>query len=267
MQLGAGAIYLGLDVSSLNATSTYEDVQTLLRAAADKKLGATRGGATFNATPTISIMDIDDMKFPIPGASKLDAWAITLASTALEITTKNIEWLLPTSFRNPITGAFGVRNIILPQHYMDNVVWAGKKGDGGYQVINLTTVLNVDGLAQTMASQGEGTIPFTFTAHQAEDSDTDVGPFQMWIFMADGMQSDSIVGASAGSIITPEQATQMKAAQANLEKAQSEIRTLGLEISAAQAAQAATVAREALVYENTAPATTRRGSYPKTDTE
>jgi len=200
MQLGAGAVYLGLDVSSLTATSTYDDVQTLLRGATNKKLGATRGGCTFNAVPTISVMDIDDMKFPIPGASKLDSWEITLSSTALEITQRNIEWLLPTCERDPVSGAYQVRNIILPAHYMDNVTWVGKKGDGGYQVINLTTVLNIAGLAQTMENQGESTIPFTFQAHQSELGDTDVGPFQMWLFDSNGIQGAGLMAASAGTI-------------------------------------------------------------------
>ena len=204
MQLGAGAIYLGLDVSSLTTSSTYAEVQALLRNATAKKLGATRGGATFNAVPSTSVIDIDDMKFPIPGATKLDSWDISLSSTALEVTETNIEWLLPTAERDAVTGAFRVRNTILPQHYKDNVVWVGKKGDGGYVVINLTTVLNVDGLAMTMANQGEATIPFTFNAHQAEGADTDFGPFQIWLFNANGVQGASQFAAPAGEIIQQE---------------------------------------------------------------
>ena len=198
MQLGAGAIYLGFDVSTITISTMYTDIQQMLRDSVDKKLGATRGGATFNAVPTTSVMDIDNMKFPIPGATKLDSWDIALASTALEITERNIQWLLPTAERDPITGAFRVRNMILPEHYMDNVVWVGQLGNGGYQLINLTTVLNVAGLAQTMASQGESTVPFTFNGHQADAEDTDFGPFQMWLFNANGVQEAASFAPLAG---------------------------------------------------------------------
>jgi hypothetical protein len=54
-----------------------------------------------------------------------------------------------------------------------------------------------------MASQGEGTIPFTFQAHQSEDGDSDVGPFQMWLFDHNGIQASAAYAATAGTVFAP----------------------------------------------------------------
>lgn len=200
IQTGAGAIYFNVDMTNVRIDTTWAEIQEILKAAyeANKMLGATRGGCTFNAVPDMRQMEIDDLQFDIPGTTQINRWEVTLGSTALEIKKDNILMMLPTSFQDPVTGAFRVSSVLTPEHYQKNVVWAGLKGDGGYQVIELTTVLNLEGMAQTMANQGEGTIPVNFRAHQANLADMQFGPFNIWLFDNEDATASALTGNATG---------------------------------------------------------------------
>lgn len=172
--LDAGAFFKNFIVG----TDTFDSAVT-----AGKLLGATQGGGTFSAVPTIRPVEIDGVKGNAKGLAVIDSWLVTLMANIKEVTQESIKNALgaaviadgPTGYKK-ITA----NNYIQLTDYIDNVVWVGKLSKTDTPVILVVkNAISLGGLALNMADKSEGLIPTTFTGHY-DATALDTPPFEIY---------------------------------------------------------------------------------------
>jgi len=184
MQLGAGAFFEGIDSTQITNSTTAEEFAQILESARKdgKSLGATTGGGTFVATPTVRQIEADGMTYPVIGSTVFDSWEIKLNTTLKEVTWENMKRALATASEDPVTGAILISSALLPEHYIPTLGWAGRLGDGRLMYIELQNALNTVGMTLTMNNNGEGTVDVEFSGHQSDLAQMQYAPCKIWYF-------------------------------------------------------------------------------------
>lgn len=179
LQLDAGAFFKNYDV----ATDTYAS-------ASAKLIGATAGGGSFAAVPTIRRIEVDGLKGATKGYETIDEWQITLTANVKEITVASLELALATgshtSVKSPSTENANnyekivAANDIADANYTTNVTWIGRLSGSSLPVIIVVkNALCTNGLTLTTADKSEGVIALTLTGHYTV-SDLDTPPFEIY---------------------------------------------------------------------------------------
>ena len=184
MQLGAGAFFVGIDSTGIDAdTSASQFADILQQALAEgKSMGATTGGGTFVATPEVRQIEADGMTYPVIGSTVFDSWDIRLTTTIKEITKQNLKRALATSEIDPATGAIVINSTLLPEHYIPTLGWAGRMLDGRLMYIELQNALNTVGMTLTFVDKGEGSIEVEFRGHQSDLDRMQYAPCRIFYF-------------------------------------------------------------------------------------
>ena len=184
MQLGAGAFFEGIDSTQITKATTAQDFAKILETARqdNKSLGATTGGGTFVATPTVRQIEADGMTYPVIGSTVFDAWEIRLTTTLKEVTWENMKRALATAEEDEETGAILISSNLTPEHYIPTLGWAGRLGDGRLMYIELQNALNTVGMTLTMNNEGEGTVDVEFHGHQSDMTQMQYAPCRIWYF-------------------------------------------------------------------------------------
>lgn len=180
LQLDAGAFLKNYDPT--------ED--TWASAKATKLIGATAGGGSFSAVPTIRRIEVDGVKGATKGFEALDEWVVTMTANVKEITADTLKLALATGSYagakspssttsnnyNKVTAA----NNISDADYLTNITWVGTlSGSALPVIIVMKNALCTNGLTLTTADKAEGVIALTFTAHY-DPSDLDTVPFEIY---------------------------------------------------------------------------------------
>lgn len=180
LQLDAGAFLKNYDP----ATDTWASAK------ATKLIGATAGGGSFSAVPTIRRIEVDGVKGATKGFEALDEWVVTMTANVKEITAESLQLALATGSStatkspassesnnyNKVTAA----NDIADTDYLTNITWVGKlSGSELPVIIVMKNALCTNGLTLTTADKAEGVIALTFTAHY-DPSDLDAVPFEIY---------------------------------------------------------------------------------------
>ena len=183
LQLNSGAFLKDFDYKScddLNALRT-----ALAEALEDdtKRIGATRGGGTFECAPEVRNIEADGKRYEFVGSTVYDSFTVKLTGTMMEIVPENLALVLGAA---DVTGEAGKRTVrartdLLPEDYIENLVWAGDTSKG-VVLIALKNALNVSGATMTFTDKGEGTLPFEFHAHQDSVADMEYAPFEIVYF-------------------------------------------------------------------------------------
>lgn len=172
--LDAGAFFKNFVVG----TDTFDSAL-----AGGKLLGATQGGGTFSAVPTIRKIEIDGVKGAAKGLEIIDEWVVTLMANIKEVTQESIMAALATGVAaNGPTGykKITVNNYIQLTDYIDNVVWVGKLSKTDTPVIIVVkNAISLGGLTLNMTDKSEGLIPTTFTGHY-DATALDTPPFEIY---------------------------------------------------------------------------------------
>jgi len=163
----------------------YVGIDTFSSAvAAGKLLGATQGGGTFSAIPTIRKIPIDG----IPGAAKglevIDEWVVTITSNVKEVKKATIQAALTSSSVDTSTSAdydiITANSEIALTDYIDNITWVGTlSGTNEPVIIQVYNAINTNGLTLNTADKAEAVLALTFTGHYS-DTDTDTPPFAIY---------------------------------------------------------------------------------------
>lgn len=145
-------------------------------------LGATRGGGSFSAVPTIHQVAVDGAPTYVKGLERVDDWVVTLSvANFLEFTADALKMALGVGATVSTVATtdkkITVERKISAGDYQD-LYWVGDLSNGKNVVIHLKNCLNLTGLTVTMNERGEGTYPLTFTAH-FEPDDIDTVPFEI----------------------------------------------------------------------------------------
>lgn len=179
LQLDAGAFFKNFDPT----TDTFAS-------ASAKLIGATAGGGSFAAVPTIRRIEVDGLKGATKGYETIDEWQVTMTANVKELTVGALELALATgshtSVKSPNTVTSDnyekivAANEIADSNYTTNVTWVGRlSGSETPIIIVVKNALCTNGLTLTTADKAEGVIAMTMTGHYSV-ADLDTPPFEIY---------------------------------------------------------------------------------------
>ena len=179
LQLDAGAFFKNFDPT----TDTFAS-------ASAKLIGATAGGGSFAAVPTIRRIEVDGLKGATKGYETIDEWQVTMTANVKELTVGALELALATgshtSVKSPNTVTSNnyekivAANDIADSNYTTNVTWVGRlSGSETPIIIVVKNALCTNGLTLTTADKAEGVIAMTMTGHYSV-ADLDTPPFEIY---------------------------------------------------------------------------------------
>lgn len=173
---GAGAYFKDFDVSTDTFSSAVEK---------GKLLGATKGGGSFTAKPSIRTIEVDGVQGKAKGMEEIDSWEITLTANILEVTSETLALALGTSEIKDVTGKnykqiLG-KSTIEMNDYIDNITFLGTvSGFNEPIIIQVYNVLSTDGLSITAKDKDDMVLALKFEAHYT-DAMTDEPPFAIFV--------------------------------------------------------------------------------------
>lgn len=183
LQLNSGVFLKDFDYASATDKASLESLILAALESGAGVLGATRGGGTFQCTPSTRTIEADGMRYPVKGSTVNDMWTIKLTTTLLEITPNNFKDALmccdATTEGNKTT--LSIRTAIEDKDYIPHLIWVGDTSKG-LVLIDLYEALNLAGANFTFTDKGEGTLPVEFQAHQASLKDMDKAPVLIVFF-------------------------------------------------------------------------------------
>lgn len=169
LQLNAGIFLVDFDYSQAqNKEQLLQKIKEAIETPA-KHLGATKGGGSFTATPTIRRIEADGMRAPIVGSQVIDEWQVKLSTTLMEVNPDNLKRVFATGEEDTVETSLKrirIRQDLKDSDYIEKLCWVGDIAGGKYVLINLENVLNTAGATLSFADKGEGTLGVEFVAHQ-----------------------------------------------------------------------------------------------------
>lgn len=151
-----------------------------------KVIGATDGGGSFSAVPTIHNVTLDGAPSHVKGLERIDEWVVTFGATVKEQTVDSLKLALGAANTEEATVATNKsytkitgKAEIEDSDYIDNIAWVGRlSGSLDPVIIILKNVLSINGLSFSMADKSEAGIAMTMTAHYDAD-DLETPPFDI----------------------------------------------------------------------------------------
>lgn len=144
-------------------------------------LGATRGGGSFTAVPTVHQAAVDGAPTYTKGLERVDDWVVTLNATMLEVNDEAISRALGVGVvktgGDTADTVFTVKRTVNDADYKD-LYWVGDLSNGQNVVIHIKNALNTGGLNLTFTDRGEGTYALALIGHFTVD-DLDTAPFDI----------------------------------------------------------------------------------------
>lgn len=184
LQLNAGVFLKDFNWDTATDKSSLE---TLVLTALESKagvVGATRGGGSFECSPTVRQVEADGMRAPFVGSTINDMWTVKLKTTLLEITPENFKAALmcgEIEDKGDHVKVLKLRTDIEEGDYIPKLCWIGDTSKG-MVLIELDNALNVNGANFAFTDRGEGTLPVEFQAHQKSLTDMKYAPCRIVFF-------------------------------------------------------------------------------------
>ena len=183
LQLNAGAFLKNFNHSTYADADALETAILTALEAGTGVIGATRGGGTFQCTPTIRPIEADGKRYEFKGSTVNDGWTVKLTGTMLEVTPDNFADALMCATKT-VSGkktTLRIRTDIELTDYIESLCWVGDTSKG-LVLIELENALNLTGANFTFTDKGEGTLPFEFQAHQATLANMEYAPCSIIFF-------------------------------------------------------------------------------------
>ena len=176
LQLDAGCFF-----------KNYNPASDTPQSASAKLIGATAGGGSFSAVPTIRQIEIDGKRGAVKGLETIDDWVVTMTANMKEITADVLKLALATGSSAAYTTSASApytkvvaSSELADSHYIDNITWIGRlSGSQNPIMIVLKNALATNGLTLTVADKAEGVIPVTLTGHYTI-TDMETPPFEIY---------------------------------------------------------------------------------------
>lgn len=171
--LDAGAWFKNYDINA-----DYESQK-------DKCIGATAGGGSFSATPTIRQIEVDGKRGSVKGFNVADDWVVTQTANVKEITADTLALSLTAAKKEAAEGLAGYTKItgkgeIEESDYIDNITWIGRiSGSKKPVIIQIFNALATNGLSLTTSDKAEGVIAITLTGNYTLE-DMETPPFAIY---------------------------------------------------------------------------------------
>lgn len=149
----------------------------------DDIIGATRGGGSFTAVPTVHQAAVDGAPTYTKGLERVDDWVITLNATMVELNDDAVSRALGVGVvktgGDTADTVFTVKRTVNDADYKD-LYWVGDLSNGQNVVIKIKNALNTSGLNLTFSDRGEGTYALALIGHFTT-ADLDTAPFELTI--------------------------------------------------------------------------------------
>ena len=149
----------------------------------DDIIGATRGGGSFTAVPTVHQAAVDGAPTYTKGLERVDDWVITLNATMVELNDDAVSRALGVGVvktgGDTADTVFTVKRTVNDADYKD-LYWVGDLSNGQNVVIKIKNALNTSGLNLTFSDRGEGTYALALIGHFTVN-DLDTAPFELTI--------------------------------------------------------------------------------------
>jgi hypothetical protein len=145
-------------------------------------IGATRGGGSFTAVPTIRQPEVDGLPDNTKDFKIIDFWVATLTTTIFEATETSIKLALAggsASTSASVTTITAKQGIVENAAYAD-LWWVGDTSDGNKIAIKLSNALGSNGFNFNFVDRGEGTFELQAIAHYSVD-DLSTPPFTIYL--------------------------------------------------------------------------------------
>lgn len=170
-----------LTASTVTNAATFKTALEGIITAKTNVLGATRGGGSFTATPSIRTIEADGMRYPIVGSNINDTWETHLKTTLIECHEGNFALAFPTG---TVAGTGKVKTLTVATDidnadYISDIEWVGMLADGTYQMITIFNALNVAEVNYVWADKNNATLAIDFKAHCEDLSEQENGPFEI----------------------------------------------------------------------------------------
>lgn len=177
--LDAGAFY-----------KNYDFTKSLAQQSADALIGATAGGGSFSAVPSVRKIEVDGGKENVKELQTIDGWVVTMTANVKEVTANALQLAIGASTKSTIASGdaesayVGADKIVGNadfdgSDYNTNLTWVGRlSGSTNPVIICIDNALCLNGLSMTMADKAEAVIPVTVTGHYSL-SDLDTPPFKI----------------------------------------------------------------------------------------
>lgn len=172
--LGAGAFF-----------KDYDPATDTPATAVAKLIGATQGGGSFSAIPTVRKIEIDGVKGSAKGLQVIDEWVVTLTSNVKEVSVESLKLALGAAKSEETTTPTGYAKItaksdIEDVDYLTNLTWVGTlSGSDKPVIIVVKNALSINGLNLTVADKSEAVVPITVTGNY-DAADLDTPPFEIY---------------------------------------------------------------------------------------
>lgn len=177
-QTGAGAYFKNFDVETDTFTTAV---------AAGKLLGATQGGGSFSAKPTITATEVDGVPSDAVGMEDIDGWTVEMTANILEVTADAIQNALGASTvkdetinsqaYKKITG----KSYIESTDYINNITFLGAmSGFDEPVIIQIYNAIAVDGININPQDKKSSVLSTKFKAHVSFDN-LDEPPFAIFV--------------------------------------------------------------------------------------
>ena len=144
-------------------------------------LGATRGGGSFTAVPTVHQAAVDGAPTYTKGLERVDDWVVTLNVTMLEVNDEAISRALGVGVvktgGDTADTVFTVKRTVNDADYKD-LYWVSDLSSGQDLIIKIKNALNTGGFNLTFTDRGEGTYALALIGHFTVD-DLDTAPFDI----------------------------------------------------------------------------------------
>jgi hypothetical protein len=185
-------------------TDTYASAK-----AAGKLLGATQGGGSFSAVPTMRTIQADGVKGRAKGLEVIDSWEVMMSMNLLELNKENIAAAL-------ITGRVTIQdfyekveagNYLCDIDYIDNITMIGRiSGTKKPIIIQIFNVTNTNGLNINATDNAEGIATLEFKGSYTTTT-LDTPPFVIYYPKAEGTISGLVVDDTTPTPIVQSGAT------------------------------------------------------------
>lgn len=145
--------------------------------ATTKLLGATSGGGSFNAVPSIRAIEVDGARGYVRDLTVIDTWEVTMVANVKEFTKNAI--MLALGACEEKNGAIVGKPDFSESDYPTNITWVGRvKGKEDPCCIQILNPISQNGLNLTFEDKNEAVIPITLTGTYSI-SDLDTPPFKI----------------------------------------------------------------------------------------
>lgn len=143
----------------------------------ERKLGPTRGGATFEATATLRDIEYDGRQGKTKGLQTIDFIDAKLMIPTLSISIDDLKLILPQAVVSGISPNEVLTiddtslGIIPDEDYLKNITMFAKTVDGKFKKITLFNAMNEAPMSLAAVDKAEGVVNLEIFAHWEVDED------------------------------------------------------------------------------------------------